>query len=156
MSRKKTKNGESKDVRPMKGERPLPGLSDELVAKLQKAVQDAQRKRMAQPQQVTNPYDNPAATTDTGALESVDELEVYVTPGGRGRAAIVRRGDGQYCICLRWRVSGSWMDDDPNADEGVHPEEGLHATIEDARIHVRNLRGFSDAILRYSSEGPRP
>jgi hypothetical protein len=156
MSRKKTRNGESSDARPSKAERALPGLREELVAKLQKAVQDAQRKRSAQPQQAANPCSESAASHDVEASEPGEELEVYVTPGGRGRAAIVRRSDGQYCVCLRWRVSGSWMDDDPNPDEGVLPEEGLHATIEDARIHVRSLRGFSDAILRYSSESPGP
>jgi hypothetical protein len=152
MSKKKTRNEESGSARPPKGERALPGLSDELVAKLQKVVQDAQRKRMAQPPK--NPVAGSAATNEVEAFESGDELEVYVTPAGRGRAAIVRRSDGQYCVCLRWRVSGSWMEDDPDPDEGVLPEEGLHATIEDARTHLRNLRGFSDAILRYSSESP--
>jgi hypothetical protein len=156
MSRKKTQAGESSDPRPLKGERALPGLSDELVAKLQKAVQDAQRKRMAQPQQATDPHAESTAPQAIESLESGDELEVYVTPGGRGRAAIVRRSDGRYCLCIRWRVAGSWMDDDPNPDEGVLPEEGLHATIEDARAHVRSLRGFSDAILRYSSESRGP
>jgi hypothetical protein len=156
MSRKKARDGELGDPRPSKGERALPGLSDELVAKLQKTVQDAQRKRMAQPQQATNPHAESTASNAIESPESGDELEVYVTPGGRGRAAIVRRSDGQYCLCLRWRVAGSWMDDDPNPDEGVLPEEGLHATIEDARAHVRSLRGFSDAILRYSSENPGP
>jgi hypothetical protein len=154
MSRKKTRDDESGDAHPPKGERALPGLSDELVAKLQKAVQDAQRKRTAQPQRPTNRCAEPTEANEVEAIESGEELEVYVTPAGRGRAAIVRRSDGQYCVCLRWRISGSWMDDDPNPDEGVRPEEGLHATIEDARTHVRNLRGFSDAILRYSSESP--
>jgi hypothetical protein len=154
MSRKKTRNQESGDARPPKGERALPGLSDELVAKLQKAVQDARRKRTAQPRQPTNPFAESAATNEVEAFESGDELEVYVTPAGRGRAAIVRRSDGQYCVCLRWRISGSWMEDDPNPDEGVLPEEGLHATIGDARTHLRHLRGFSDAILRYSRESP--
>jgi hypothetical protein len=154
MSRKKTRNEESRDVHPSKGERALPGLSEELVAKLQKAVQDAQRKRTAQQQQATNPSTESTASNAVEAFESGDELEVYVTPAGRGRAAIVRRSDGQYCVCLRWRISGSWMEDEPSPDEGVLPEEGLHATIEDARSHLRNLRGFSDAILRYSSESP--
>ncbi len=154
MSRKKTRNEESGEARPPKGERPLPGLSDELVAKLQKAVQDAQRKRSAQPQQPTDPVAESTAANEVEAFESGEELEVYVTTAGRGRAAIVRRIDGQYCVCLRWRVSGSWMEEDPNPDEGVLPEKGLHATIEEARSQLRNLRGFSDAILRYSSESP--
>jgi hypothetical protein len=154
MSRNKTRSEGAGDSHSSKGERALPGLSEELVAKLQKAVQDAQRKRTAQPQQATNPFAGSTASNEVEAFESGEELEVYVTPVGRGRAAIVRRTDGQYCICLRWRISGSWMDDDPNPDEGVLPEEGLHATIEDARSHLRNLRGFSDAILRYSSESP--
>ena len=53
MSRKKTRDEESGDAHPSKGERALPGLSDELVAKLQKAVQDAQRKRTAQQRQAS-------------------------------------------------------------------------------------------------------
>ncbi len=82
MSKKGTRNSES-GGRPSRGERALPGLSEELVAKLQKAVLDAQRKRMAQPQQVTNPHADSATSMETGASESADELEVYVTPGGR-------------------------------------------------------------------------
>jgi hypothetical protein len=152
MPRKKAGKDESQDARPARAERPLPGLSDELVAKLQKAVQDAQRRRMAQPSK--EPFDAPSAAGEARAAESGEEQEVYVTPGGRGRAAIVRTEDGRYCICLRWRVSGSWLDNDPDPADGVHPEEGAHATLEDARRQVRKLRGFSDAILRFSSEDP--
>jgi hypothetical protein len=42
----------------------------------------------------------------------VDELEVYVTRNGVGRAAIVRRSDGLFCIYRHLRESGNWMDDD--------------------------------------------
>ena len=33
---------------------------------------------------------------------AIDEVEVYVTPDGLGRAAIVRRSDGFLCIYLHW------------------------------------------------------
>lgn len=54
----------------------------------------------------------------------VDELEVYLTPSGLGRAAIVRRSDGLLCIFVHWILSEefravgfapggrtSWIDD---------------------------------------------
>jgi hypothetical protein len=136
-------------------ERSPPGLSEELIAKLQRAVTAAQRKRQAKPERRTTPRDDLTVTHAVPA-HSVEEWEVYVTPGGRGRAAIARRDDGLFCIYLRWRVSGSWMDDDPDPDEVAYPEEGQYAALEDARRRVRSQRGFSDAILRYSRDDPAP
>jgi hypothetical protein len=36
---------------------------------------------------------------------AIDELEVYLTPDGLGRAAIVRRSDGLLCIYVHWKWS---------------------------------------------------
>ena len=137
----------------MKSERSPPGLSEELIAKLQRAVGAAQRKRLAQPERRTVPRVDFAVSAGVPA-KSIDEWEVYVTPGGRGRAAIARRDDGLFCIYMHWRVSGSWMDNEPDPDEVAHPEEGQFGAIELARQQVRKLRGFSDAILRYSRDDP--
>ena len=153
MSRGKVSKGEPRNTRPTRVERVPPGLSEELIAKLQKAVASAQRKRLAHPERRTAPRVDIAVSPGVPA-DTIDEWEVYVTPGGRGRAAIARRDDGLFCIYLHWRVSGSWMDDEPNPDEVVHPEEGQYGAIEGARKQVRRLRGFSDAILRYSRDDP--
>jgi hypothetical protein len=155
MSRSKGSDLKYAKLRPKKIERSPPGLSEELIAKLQSAVMAAQRKRQANPERRTAPRDDLAVTNGIAA-NSVEEWEVYVTPGGRGRAAIARRDDGRFCIYLRWRVSGSWMDDDPDPDEVAYPEEGQYGVLEDARRRVRSLRGFSDAILRYSRDDPAP
>jgi hypothetical protein len=53
---KKTSEGASKDIRPPKGEHtPPPLLSEKLVAKLQAAVEAAQRKRTSQHRYVAGP-----------------------------------------------------------------------------------------------------
>jgi hypothetical protein len=153
MSARKASDRKSGKERPKKSERSPPGLSEELIAKLQRVVGAAQLKRSAQPERRIAPrVDFPAAPSVP--TNTIDEWEVYVTPGGRGRAAIARRDDGLFCIYLRWRVSGSWMDDDPDPDEAAPPEEGQYGTIEYAREQLRRLRGFSAAILRYSKDDP--
>jgi hypothetical protein len=43
---------------------------------------------------------------------ATDEIEIYVTRDGLGRAAIVRRTDGLFCIYCHGRGSGSWLEDD--------------------------------------------
>lgn len=96
----------------------------------------------------------------------VDELEVYVTPSGLGRAAIVRRSDGLLCIYVHWLLAEelrggsfapggitSWINDNTPLSflyRDKTPERGLYGTLDDARAEVRSLRGFSDAILRDS------
>jgi len=155
MSRSKASDPKSGKLRPKKIERSPPGLSEELIAKLQRAVMAAQRKRLTNPERRTVAREDLAVTHGVPA-NPIEEWEVYVTPGGRGRAAIARRDDGRFCIYLRWRVSGSWMDDDPEPDEVAYPEEGQYGALEDARRRVRGLRGFSDAILRYSRDDPPP
>jgi hypothetical protein len=38
---------------------------------------------------------------------NIDEVEVYVTPDGLGRAAIVQRDDGLLCIYIHWILAES-------------------------------------------------
>jgi hypothetical protein len=100
----------------------------------------------------------------------IDELEIYLTPSGLGRAAIVRRSDGLLCIFVHWILSeefrtaalggfgpggrASWNNDRTplsNLYQDVRPEAGLFGTLDDARRHVRSLPGFSDALLKHSN-----
>lgn len=85
-----------------------------------------------------------------------DEVEVYVTLNGHGRAAIVRRSDGFFCIYRHLRLSGSWMEDDnplllcyddPDPDQVAQPLVGIYGTVADARKEVLSMPGFSDAVL---------
>jgi hypothetical protein len=99
----------------------------------------------------------------------VDEVEIYVTPDGLGRAGIVRRGDGFFCVYVNWKwrddgsviYSGGWRDwfDDHTPPSvlyfGVHDQEpdqesapGIYGTLDDARRELRALRGFADALLK--------
>jgi len=98
---------------------------------------------------------------------TIDEVEVYLTPDGLGRAAIVRRSDGLFSIYVHWLLAkeyrrgifaadkpASWIDDNTPISilyEGVRPETGIFGTVDDARRQVRSLRGFSDAILKASA-----
>jgi hypothetical protein len=96
---------------------------------------------------------------------AIEELEVYVTPNGLGRASIVRRNDGFLCIYLHWKWSEaflkrhhldaggrtSWLDDRTPLDllyQDREPESGLYGALDDARREVRSLPGFSDAALK--------
>jgi hypothetical protein len=99
----------------------------------------------------------------------VDEVEIYVTPDGLGRAGIVRRRDGFFCIYVKWKWpdDGSviypggwrnWFDDhtppsvlyfgsvsqEPDQD----PEPGVYGTLDDARRELHALRGFGEAGLK--------
>jgi len=103
---------------------------------------------------------------------AIDEVEVYVTPDGLGRAAIVRRSDGFLCIYLHWKWSEesvkalnldsggaptsrfSWFSDETPVSllyEDKDPERGVYGTLDDARREMRSLRGFSEATLKLSS-----
>jgi len=100
---------------------------------------------------------------------AIAELEVYLTPDGLGRAAIVRRSDGLLCIYLHWKWSPetleaaqldvaperkSWFTDPtplPELYRVVEPVPGLYGTLEDARREVRSLRGFAQATLKPST-----
>jgi hypothetical protein len=94
----------------------------------------------------------------------IDEVEVYITRDGLSRAAIVRRSDGLFWVYMHvalppnylpevfapsaWR---SWFADTaPLAVlyEDKEPDSGIFGTVDDARRHVRSLRGFSDAVLK--------
>lgn len=99
---------------------------------------------------------------------AIDEVEVYVTPDALGRAAIVRRSDGFFCIYLHWKwpeetiqslnldaraAATNWLGDSTSTFllyEDKEPEPGVYGTLDDARREMRSLRGFSDAILKSS------
>jgi hypothetical protein len=89
----------------------------------------------------------------------IDEIEVYVTSDGLGRAAIVRRSDGLFCIYYHGRWSGSWLEDDnpaflryedPNPEEVAEPANGLYGTVDAARNQILAGRRFGDAVLMRS------
>jgi hypothetical protein len=89
-----------------------------------------------------------------GALQN--EVEVYVTPDGVYRAAIVRRDDGLFCIYRHARSGGSWLEDDnaallryddPNPEEIAQPEIGIYGTVADARNEIRSFLGFLHSVL---------
>jgi hypothetical protein len=87
----------------------------------------------------------------------VEEVEIYVTKDGYGRAAIVRRSDGRFCIYKHLRASGNWMDDDnpallryddPDPAQIARPLIGVYGTVADARKELRSMPGYSDAELK--------
>lgn len=98
---------------------------------------------------------------------STEELEVYITPNGLGRVAIVRRPDGLFCIYRHWIFSKSaralsnmdlggpesWHSDPISAAElykDAIPLRGLYGTIDDARREIKSLPGFSEETLKSS------
>jgi hypothetical protein len=153
MPKRNTTTARPSDAHPASPERPPLGLSEELVAKLQRAVAAAQRNQVSRPDR-REALRLDFAKSPAVCANSIDEWEVYVTPGGRGRAAIARRDDGRFCIYLRWRVSGSWLEEEPDPDEVASPEDRDYATLEEARVQIARLRGFAGAILRYSRDDP--
>jgi hypothetical protein len=153
MPKRKSTTAKPSDAHTASPERPPLGLSEELVGKLQRAVAVAQRRHLSRPERRKAPRVD-FAISPAVCANSIDEWEVYVTPGGRGRAAIARRDDGRFCIYLRWRVSGSWLDEEPDPDEVASPEDRDYATLEEARVQIARLRGFAGAILRYSRDDP--
>jgi len=80
------------------------------------------------------------------------EVEVYFSQGGLGRAAIVRRPDGLFCIYVGWLWPESgmnWLGDkcpdikyDDDSEEAQRPQHGVYGTVDDARREVKSLRGF--------------
>jgi hypothetical protein len=92
---------------------------------------------------------------------SINEVEVWLSADGLGRAAIARRSDGLLCIYVHWKLapdmlaSGrfktppgyaiTWIDDDtPLAAlyEDIEPKPGIYGTVDDARREIRSLPGF--------------
>ena len=98
---------------------------------------------------------------------TIDEVEVYLTRNGLGRAAIVRRSDGHFWIYVHWKLplgylpehfapskSETWFDDTTPLSalyEDKDPATGIFGTTDDARRHLRTMAGFSDAVLNASS-----
>lgn len=96
--------------------------------------------------------------------QEIDQVEVYVTPDGLGRAAIVRRVDGLLSIYTHWIWASnvreafnvapggrtSWLTDrtelrDLYAD--VEPLPGLYQALDDARVALRGMAGFAEASV---------
>lgn len=101
---------------------------------------------------------------------SIDEVEVYISPSGLSRAAIVRRPDGFFWIYKHVKlppdylpqhfansVSPTWFDDSTPLEDlysDVEPSSGIFGTVEDARRHLRSMPNFSAAVLARSNEPP--
>jgi hypothetical protein len=97
---------------------------------------------------------------------SIDEVEVYISPSGLSRAAIVRRPDGLFWIYKHVRLppnylpqhfansaSPTWFDDCTSLKDlykDVEPSSGIFGTLDDARRHLRSMPSLSDAILAKS------
>jgi hypothetical protein len=94
---------------------------------------------------------------------TIAEMEVYLTSSGLGRAAIVRRLDGLFCI-YKWAklpagympdvfaptTSASWRDDRTPLTELYKDKEpliGIYGTVDDARRELLSQPGFADAYL---------
>ena len=90
---------------------------------------------------------------------TINEKEVRITSDGLGRAAIVERSDGLFCIYTHWMWSKtgrdafnlepipptSWTDNNTPLNElyqDISPEPGIYATLSDARSALFNLPGF--------------
>lgn len=87
-----------------------------------------------------------------------------MTEDGLGRAAIVRRADGFFCIYVHWKWSReviaavarvphdyayTWNDDKTPLEllyEGHEPKPGIYGTVEEARREIRSLPGFSNPV----------
>lgn len=91
----------------------------------------------------------------------INEKEVHVTADGLGRAAIVERSDGLFCIYTHWMWSRaaqeafnvettplkSWAENDTPLHElyeGVSPEPSIYATLAEARSALLSFPGFVD------------
>ncbi len=89
----------------------------------------------------------------------MEEVEIYITSNGLGRAAIMKRVDGLLCVYVHWLWSEedqralnvadaharSWLNDKtpPNElYEGAEPNPGLFGAIDEARREVLALPGF--------------
>jgi hypothetical protein len=97
---------------------------------------------------------------------SINEVEVWLSSDGLGRAAIAGRNDGLLCIYVHWKLAPSilangrfrtgpgyaftWAEDDtPLAAlyEDREPNDGIYGTVDDARREIKNLPGFAGARL---------
>jgi len=99
---------------------------------------------------------------------SIDEVEVYISPSGLSRAAIVRRADGFFWIYKHVKLpqnylpqhfangaSPTWFDDATPVEDlykDVEPSSGIFGTVDDARRHLRGGPDFCDAVLAKPGE----
>lgn len=100
-------------------------------------------------------------------MNSVDEVEVWLTRDGLGRAAIARTEDGEFCIYVHWKLApeviaasnlvvrhgyaAKWTDDrTPTAKlyEDIEPQAENYKTLEDARRQIQSLAGFRGATKK--------
>jgi hypothetical protein len=98
---------------------------------------------------------------------SIDEVEVWLSVDGLGRAAIARRDDGLLCIYVHWKLAPdvlangrfkmtqgyatTWADDKTPLValyEDVEPKPGIYGTFDQARREIQSLPGFAGARLR--------
>ena len=91
------------------------------------------------------------------------ELEVWVTPDGLGRVAIMERPGGLLCLIRHWiwpdtiaygfggaNPRTNWFaDQTPAADlyRDIEPSPGIYGTVEDARGEMCAIPGFSEHVL---------
>jgi hypothetical protein len=111
---------------------------------------------------------NPEPTTTSqipppGIEMPINEVEVHITADGLGRAAIVRRNDGLFCIYKWYKLaegilperfapskSTSWFTDETPLDDLYKhrdPLVGIYGTADDARRELLTLPGFAGASL---------
>ena len=86
-------------------------------------------------------------------MQPAAEVEVYFSKDGFGRAAIVRRPDGLFCIYVRWlwpEFGMSWLTGecpdlkyDDDYEEAQRPQHGVYGKVDDARREVKSLQGFT-------------
>jgi hypothetical protein len=98
---------------------------------------------------------------------SINEVEVWLSGDGLGRASIARRNDALLCIYVHWKLAPdvlangrfktppgyarTWIEDHtPLAAlyEDIEPQPGIFGTVDDARREIRTLAGFSGAVLQ--------
>jgi len=96
----------------------------------------------------------------------INEVEVWLSADGLGRAAIARRDDSLLCIYVHWKLAPdvlanggfktppgyatTWADDNtPLAAlyEDIEPKPGIYGTVDDARREIQKLSGFAGARL---------
>jgi hypothetical protein len=100
------------------------------------------------------------------SASSINEVEVWLSACGLGRAAVALRNDGLLCIYVHWKLAPdvlangrfktppgyatTWTDDNtPLAVlyEDIEPKPGIYGVVDDARREIQNLPGFAGARL---------
>jgi hypothetical protein len=99
-------------------------------------------------------------------MKIIKELEVYTTPDGLGRGALVEDSTGCIRLFIHWKWAAetraafnvapggatNWADDQTPVDalyEDIEPEAGIYASLETARSELFAIPAFVDAELMY-------